>query len=159
MRVQDRAGHCRDPKFEHFASRPYVIGLQDKIFGCGEAVHDFYHVEPQYTCLLDDADRLVVDQIVRCLPSTKQQVSATATCNSAGANAAMEAAPVQRVGKGRQCRPPALAVHFRATPFPRCVCDAAEADNTSAELHGYAFSSSGTHALHGDTPAPCTSAC
>eukprot|EP00892_Ulva_mutabilis_P012447 jgi/Ulvmu1/9575/UM054_0005.1 len=60
-----REGHCRDPKFEHFAARPYILGIQDILFGCGDAVHDFYHVEPQYTCLLDDADRLVADHIVR----------------------------------------------------------------------------------------------
>lgn len=42
------------------------------LFGCGDAVHDFYHVEPQHTCLLDDEGRLAVDWLVRCacVPNT-----------------------------------------------------------------------------------------
>jgi hypothetical protein len=64
--MQARDGHCRDPTFEHFAARPYVVGLQDLLFKCSDHVHDFYHVEPQHSCLLDDADHLVVDWIVRC---------------------------------------------------------------------------------------------
>lgn len=32
----------------------------------GDAVHDWYHVEPQYECLVDNAGQLVVDHILRC---------------------------------------------------------------------------------------------
>jgi hypothetical protein len=64
--VQNRDGDCRDPKFTHYTARPYVMGLQDTIFGCGDAIHDFYHVEPQHTCLLDDSGQLVVDWVIRC---------------------------------------------------------------------------------------------
>ena len=64
--MQNREGTCRDPTFQHYTSKPYVIGLQDTLYGCGDATHDFYHVEPQHTCLLDKSDNLVVDWVIRC---------------------------------------------------------------------------------------------
>lgn len=153
--VQDRAGHCRDPKFEHFAARPYVIGLQDKIFGCGEAVHDFYHVEPQYTCLLDDADRLVVDHIVRC-PHPTTQPPARGTCESVtanlwGGNDAIAPAPVLRLVMGHRRRPVGAAV----TPSDDSVVSAhmerpGRAARASRGFHGDAFNGRGTHGCQGD---------
>lgn len=71
--VQSRSGDCRDPTFEHYTAKPYVIGLQDTLFGCGDRVHDFYHVEPQHTCLLDAQANLVVDWIVRYAPQGPAQ--------------------------------------------------------------------------------------
>lgn len=73
--VQSRSGDCRDPTFEHYTAKPYVIGLQDTLFGCGDRVHDFYHVEPQHTCLLDAQANLVVDWIVRYAPQGPAQWS------------------------------------------------------------------------------------
>ena len=67
--MQNRAGDCRDPTFEHYTAKPYVIGLQDTLFSCGDRVHDFYHVEPQHTCLLDAQSNLVVDWVVRYVPN------------------------------------------------------------------------------------------
>lgn len=66
--LQNRTGDCRDPTFEHYTSKPYVIGLQDTLFSCSDAIHDFYHVEPQHTCLLDAQSNLVIDWVVRCVP-------------------------------------------------------------------------------------------
>ena len=36
------------------------------LFNCGDAVHDFYHVEPQAPCLMDIDGRMNADYIVRC---------------------------------------------------------------------------------------------
>ena len=57
---------CKKPAFEDYCARPYLLGLQDKLFGCGDAVHDWYHVEPQAPCLVDDSGDLAVDVIIRC---------------------------------------------------------------------------------------------
>ena len=65
--MQDRTNQCRDPPFAHFLARPYILGLQDMLFGCNEPIHDFYHVEPQSECLTDSAGQLAVDFIVRCV--------------------------------------------------------------------------------------------
>lgn len=64
--LQERTLTCRDPSFAHFLARPYILGLQDMLFSCNEPIHDFYHVEPQHTCLDDTSGRLVVDWLVRC---------------------------------------------------------------------------------------------
>ena len=66
IHVQKRGGNCRDPPFEHFAAKPYVIGLQDLAFRCSDAVHDLLHVEPQTPCLLSESGKLVVDWVLRC---------------------------------------------------------------------------------------------
>lgn len=63
--MQKQDGSCTAPPFELFSSKPYVLGLQDMMFGCGDAIHDFYHTEPQGDCLLDVKGKLVVDYIVR----------------------------------------------------------------------------------------------
>ena len=64
--MQDRSQACRDPSFAHFLARPYILGLQDMLFSCNEPVHDFYHVEPQHTCLEDESGKLAVDWLIRC---------------------------------------------------------------------------------------------
>jgi hypothetical protein len=66
LALQERNHQCRDPSFAHFLARPYILGLQNLVFSCNEPIHDFYHVEPQHTCLLDDNKELVVDYILRC---------------------------------------------------------------------------------------------
>lgn len=71
---QERAGSCRDVEFPHFLARPYVLGLQDMLFRCGDAIHDLYHVEPQNSCLLDAAGNLAVDWLVRCAHLTRSTV-------------------------------------------------------------------------------------
>ena len=71
--LQERAGSCRDVTFPHFLARPYVLGLQDMLFRCGDAVHDFYHVEPQAACLLDAAGDFAVDWLVRCAPACSER--------------------------------------------------------------------------------------
>jgi hypothetical protein len=63
--VQNREGLCRDPPFEYFTAKPYVIGLQDKLYDCGDSRHDFFHVEPQHMCILDNDANLVMDWAVR----------------------------------------------------------------------------------------------
>ena len=57
---------CHTVPFPAFCARPYLVGLQDLKFACGDAIHDFYHVEPQVDCLLDADRQLPVDFIVRC---------------------------------------------------------------------------------------------
>lgn len=66
LAVQDQKGLCRSPSFEHFLARPYIVGLQDMLFDCQQEIHDFYHVEPQFECLVDASGKLVADWVVRC---------------------------------------------------------------------------------------------
>eukprot|EP00892_Ulva_mutabilis_P004467 jgi/Ulvmu1/2392/UM131_0003.1 len=61
----NRKDDCQDPEFQHFAARPYVVGLQSQVFDCGNVIHDLVHVEPQHTCLADDSGALVMDYIMR----------------------------------------------------------------------------------------------
>jgi hypothetical protein len=63
--LQERTRQCRDPTFIQFTARPYILGLQDMLFQCSEPTHDFYHVEPQHTCLLDNEGHRVIDYIIR----------------------------------------------------------------------------------------------
>lgn len=64
-RRKSDAGTCRSPTFASFCARPYALGMQDTVFGCNEPIHDFYHVEPQFRCLTDDAGQPVMDFVIR----------------------------------------------------------------------------------------------
>ena len=68
MQEEDGGELCTAPSFADFAARPYILGLQDQLFGCGDAIHDLYHVEPQAPCLMDINGDLNFDVLVRCAP-------------------------------------------------------------------------------------------
>lgn len=66
-RLQKDDGMCARPSFQQFCARPYILGAQTLLFGCGDsAIHDLYHVEPQSQCLLDGDGKLALDWLIRC---------------------------------------------------------------------------------------------
>ena len=65
LRAQVRNGTCRDVDFPQFAARPYTLAIQDRLFGCHNADHDFAHVETQASCLKADGDGFATDYLVR----------------------------------------------------------------------------------------------
>ena len=61
---------CYVPAFRHFTAQPFVLGVQDMLFKCGEHGHerktfDFFHVEPASPCLFSEG-RPVFDYVIRC---------------------------------------------------------------------------------------------
>lgn len=64
-RREEDSENCRAPSFEHFTATPYVLGVQDKVYGCQDYLHDLWHVQPQAPCLVDENENFAVDYIIR----------------------------------------------------------------------------------------------
>ena len=62
---------CAPPSFRQFTWQPFILGVQDMVFQCGDHENqarsfDFFHVEPASPCLFTDAGLPVFDYVIRC---------------------------------------------------------------------------------------------
>lgn len=74
---------CQAPTFRQFTAQPFVLGVQDMLFKCGDhakqaANFDFFHVEPASPCLFTPQGEPVFDFAIRCGAAAAAAVSAAA---------------------------------------------------------------------------------